>query len=1117
MTQAVPAILIREIERLLEPLSFLSLPSQNRIVYDFTIDSTTTVSLNERAEELREFVTDCGIELPELPTEAVAETFATAVSGLRTTIATAKSQFDDPNFDMADVEQLIEAIEAVRTFVAAVQDLRDELPDAIASLPSPDEVAKLVTEHLIAVYLSRYYPAVWQVLCFIGVGNDAALIAGTTRQFDFARIAEVIGDPLDAVQETVGFGEQDFDAAQLVAAVAFLLGAMGLRAQIMEAANANLPANVEANPDDLLLIWTIFQSINPAAAAKLTLQGDIQNRSLKALLSINGEGQTSVDLGNNTDLIFSAATDAVDMMQMTITPDGITTGAAAPPVDLGVELQGDGYDETYKFGPLSMHAANYRAGVKVKLDPGNFDLRTEAKLDTLDFTLSAADADGFIASLLPPEGITTGFKPMAGWSTKDGFYLSMGATGFTARYPTDLGFGDALRIEAITISVLPADPAPGGGFGVRIRATLDASMSIGPVSGAITGIGVETGFDLVLSEGPSFAGVKFVPPTGMGVSVDAGPVSGGGFIECLPDIGRYQGVLSLQVEAIGITAFGILDTQMPDGEDGWSLILFMSGQFPPIALGFGFNLLGVGGLVGINRDVDTDALFDVVRAGRAGDLLSPENPAEDGPQLLQDASAIFPVTRGQYVLGPTVKLSWGAPTIITADIALAVTLPEPLRIILIGSIGMNLPKPEEPIASINIDVAGVLDLTAQRFDMEGSIHDSVIAGMSLSGGFAIRSCWGTRAEFAASIGGFHPDFEPPEGFPSIDRLTLVVANSSNFKLIATGYFALTSNSLQFGAGLDLNAKLKGFTVLADLGFDVLIIFSPLYLQADVHASATIKRGRDTLCSVWLSGQLSGPGPWRAKGNAGIKVLFWDVEVHFDKSFGDTQQSTLPPENVWADHLLERLRMPQSWGAGKTETTHFVLTNCTDRVMPDAPVSLSQDCVPLGLKLDHFGGAAVTGDDIFDVLRIKDEDNAVHNPATRNIARFAPGNFKTLTDNEKLSSPSFEEMESGAVFTTTVDFPMADSVVVDDSEDLIIIDAPEPSGADFAPARRIRPVGTASLARNIGPAPKAKPKRKITISDETYVMTDSTLTISTTKPAPRAILGKGAVRTTEVSA
>ena len=106
---------------------------------------------------------------------------------------------------------------------------------------------------------------------------------------------------------------------------------------------------------------------------------------------------------------------------------------------------------------------------------------------------------------------------------------------------------------------------------------------------------------------------------------------------------------------------------------------------------------------------------------------------------------------------------------------------------------------------------------------------------------------------------------------------------------------------------------------------------------------------------------------------------------------------------------------------------------------------------------------------------------------------------------------------GAVFTTTVEFPMADSVVVDDSEDLIIIDAPEGSDDAFAPARRIRPVGTTKLAGNIGPAPKAKPKRKITISDEAYVMTDSTLTISTTQPAPRAILGKDAVRMTEVSA
>ena len=47
---------------------------------------------------------------------------------------------------------------------------------------------------------------------------------------------------------------------------------------------------------------------------------------------------------------------------------------------------------------------------------------------------------------------------------------------------------------------------------------------------------------------------------------------------------------------------------MPDGSPGFSLLVIITAEFGAgIQLGFGFTLLGVGGLLGLNRTMRLDA------------------------------------------------------------------------------------------------------------------------------------------------------------------------------------------------------------------------------------------------------------------------------------------------------------------------------------------------------------------------------------------------------------------------------------------------------------------------------------------------------------------------------
>lgn len=217
--------------------------------------------------------------------------------------------------------------------------------------------------------------------------------------------------------------------------------------------------------------------------------------------------------------------------------------------------------------------------------------------------------------------------------------------------------------------------------------------------------------------------------------------------------------------------------------------------------------------MGLHRDVDTDALFAAVRTGAARRLLAPEDPVGDAAALTRDAQAIFPVTRGQHIFGPAAQITWGTPkALVTLDLALALTLPDPLRLIFIATVASDLPDERAAIVSIRVDAAGVLDLTNSRFDMQGRVYDSHVQGIPLSGGFAVRSGWGAAPELAFSVGGLHPNFEPPANFPSLERMAIDLSRGPAFRLRIEGYFAITSNSLQLGPALDFAAESGGFGV-----------------------------------------------------------------------------------------------------------------------------------------------------------------------------------------------------------------------------------------------------------------------------------------------------------------
>jgi len=175
-----------------------------------------------------------------------------------------------------------------------------------------------------------------------------------------------------------------------------------------------------------------------------------------------------------------------------------------------------------------------------------------------------------------------------------------------------------------------------------------ATAALGPVTLRASGFGAGAG---------AGGSLVLTPPRELGVELSAPPVSGAGIVGHDPAIGRYAGALAVQLQRVAVRALGILDTRLPGGQRGFSLLVMLSASFSPgIQLGFGIMLTGVGGLVGVNRRIEVDALRERFAAGTAARILNPPDPGRALVTQLTELAAVFPPAEGVVVVGPTVQL-----------------------------------------------------------------------------------------------------------------------------------------------------------------------------------------------------------------------------------------------------------------------------------------------------------------------------------------------------------------------------------------------------------------------------------------------------------------------------
>jgi hypothetical protein len=868
----------------------------------------------------------------------------------------------------------------------------------------------LVTEQLDSV------PAVGATLTMLGLiertwhppetGNPTSR-GYETSQLRFDRLGPLVGGPERYFEGLYDWGSPTFDGDKLLRAVDQLVARMGLPSRFQPAAGGQ-PARAEA--------FALGLEVAP---------GNPPGLDVDLLLPIVGGIDHTVVLPHPAWTAHVRATASAGAgasgtirppLDISLRP---VLGAIAGDVDL--EIRGRPAQPFVLLGVaggtrLELAQVDASLGIDVAWNPATGEAalapRIGGGVSGGKLVIAAGEADGFISKLLSGVGLQAEFEAAIGWTSAHGVQFT-GSSTLEIALPVHIAIGP---LEIPTLYLVLGLPAGGGAFPLEL--SVDLKAALGPLVAVASRIGTTAELSFPTGGGnlgPAQLEFAFKPPNGVGLAVNAGPVKGGGFLYIDAARGEYAGALELDFTGIvALKAIGLITTRMPDGSSGFSLLIVITAEFGTgIQLGFGFTLLGVGGVLGLNRSMALTPLVEGVRSGAINSVMFPKDVIANAPRIISDLRTFFPPQEGRFVIGPMAKLGWGTPTLVSLSLGIIIEIPG--NIAILGVLKLALPAADAPLIVLQVNFLGAIEFDKKRLYFFASIFDSRVIFLTIEGEMAVLAAFGDDANFVLSIGGFHPSFSPPPlPVPTPRRIAVNILNEPGALLRVEGYFAVTTNTAQFGARLDLRLGFSSFGIEGHLAFDALLQFSPLHFEIAVSGSLSLKAFGVGMFSIRLRLSLEGPAPWRARGTGSISFLFWEIEADFDITFGEAPPSALPPIEVMPVIEAE-FEKPESWRALLPAGNNLLvslraLDPTVDALVlhPVGVLRVSQRAIPLDLGITRVGSRKPT-----DVKRLG------LNVATGGLAeradvqeKFAPAQFQDFADAAKLSKPAFQPMHGG---------------------------------------------------------------------------------------------------------
>jgi hypothetical protein len=948
---------------------------------------------------------------------------STAAGKLNATIAQLTTDIENGN-DAGTLQDGVQLVQEISVVISAVKAVGDALIHVAGLGIDPGIIGtfaeNLVTNllgYLLISYVEGIQPGVIGVANLLGaidyiqnpgVSGDPTHPPYTAKTLQLSRLGDILKNPSQLLNNLYQWGSAGFDGTSLIPRLGTSLQLLGVSS-----------TTVAAGPPPSLSSSFVSIQVNTASnppGLTATLQTDLPGGFD---LTLPLSSVWSVHITTTATISGGLAATIVPPASVTLKP------LAALNAQLESDLLAKGPDSTHPIiilgqtggSRMQTDSFTFGMGVTVTWDStsgaATVEPQIKAQITGGKVVIDMSNADGFLATVLSGIHVEGGFDLTITWAPDTGIHITGGA-----QLEIDLPLHLSLGPVSLPTLYLVAG-ADSNGIPIEISAAL--GVTLGPIQAAVDRVGVKgliTFPDHGGNLGPANLSIDFKPPNGLGIAIDAGVVAGGGYILFNPDKGQYAGVVDVALaEIIQVKIIGVLDTILPDGSMGFSFLLIITFDFPPIQLGFGFTLNGVGGLGGVNRRMNTDALHAGFRAHTLDTVLFPPDPIANAPQIISSIENFFPPAEGRYLFGPMLEIGWGTPTLITLSVGVILEVPDPVRLALLGLIDAGLPTTEAALIELHIDVLGLLDFGAKTLSIDGSLYDSRVLIFSMAGDLALRLSWGDNPNFLFSLGGFNPHFNTNGlDVPQMHRCSVSIGDGDNPRISANNYFAVTSNSLQFGANVEAYASAAGFAIHGYLGFDVLIIYSPFSFEFDFSAGFDVSFEGTSLCGLHVDGLFCGPRPWHLHGDASINILFFSVSASLDLTWGDSTPAILPQKPVLPD-LTAALQDPRNWSAALPDGTTQAVTLSTPkpddktlRVHPIGTLSVRENIVPLDLQITRYGNATPSDGNYFSISDVQIDGHEENKQSFQDY--FAAGQFLTLSDADKVTLPSFEKYDAG---------------------------------------------------------------------------------------------------------
>jgi hypothetical protein len=234
------------------------------------------------------------------------------------------------------------------------------------------------------------------------------------------------------------------------------------------------------------------------------------------------------------------------------------------------------------------------------------------------------------------------------------------------------------------------------------------------------------------------------------------------------------------------------------------------------------------------------------------------------------------------------------------------------------------------------------------------------------------------------------------------------------------YLAITSNTVQFGARLDLWVEAGPFSASAYAALDALVQFTPFYFAVTLSMGIDIAWNGAPLLHAQLEATLEGPTPWHAFGHLEFNVLLLKARIAVDLTVGEAAAEEPARVDLAAllraafqaeDSLAATLPPAARTGA----SLHAIPAADGPVVNPLGSFTVRQRALPLDTTIGRYGAAVPAPGTAtrFELLSVTVGTVELTDPPAV-LDDFPAAQFADLSDDERLSRPAFEAMPSGAV-------------------------------------------------------------------------------------------------------